>query len=66
MKLCRGGGHEVAHSRDAPYPQGSSTVTFSVLRVIQILIKNGIIESASRNEPTVEIIFIVVKPSVAR
>jgi hypothetical protein len=28
--------------------------------------KNGIIESARRNDPTVEIIFIPVKPSVAK
>jgi hypothetical protein len=30
------------------------------------LIANGIIERARRNEPTVEIIFIPVNPSVAR
>lgn len=29
VKLCRGGGHEVAHSKELPYPHGSWTVTTS-------------------------------------
>jgi hypothetical protein len=41
-------------------------VTEGVERVIQILIANGIIESASKPEPTVETIFINVKPSLAK
>jgi hypothetical protein len=65
-KLWRGGGHEVAHSNEAPYPQGSSQLTSGDLRVIQTLIANGIIDSANKIDPTVEIIFIVVNPSVAR
>jgi hypothetical protein len=64
VKLCLGGGHEVAHSRDDPYPQGSSVVTFGELRDIHTFIKYGIIDKARRNEPTVETIFITVKPSV--
>ena len=66
VKLWRGGGHDVAHSSDEPYPHGSSTPTNGDLRVIHTLIKNGTIDSASKNEPTVEIIFIPVKPSLAR
>ena len=66
MKLWRGGGQDVAHSSDAPYPQGSSTPTSGDFRVIQTFIKNGIIERANKPEPIVEIVFIVVKPSVAK
>src|SRR5436305_1201838 len=41
-KLCRGGGQEVAHSRDAPYPQGSSTLTIAPVRqVFHTLYRNG-------------------------
>ncbi len=29
VKLCRGGGHEAAHSSEFPWPHGSSTVTGS-------------------------------------
>ena len=29
VKLCRGGGQEVAHSSEFAYPHGSSAVTFS-------------------------------------
>jgi hypothetical protein len=65
-KLWRGGGHVVAHSSDAPYPQGSSTPTKGALRVIQMLAINGIIENASKNDPIVETSFINVKPSVGR
>jgi hypothetical protein len=65
-KLCRGGGHDVAHSNDEPYPHGSSHSTSGELRVIQIFIINGIIEKASKNEPIVETVFINVKPSVGR
>ena len=66
MKLWRGGGHDVAHSSEEPYPHGSSTPTIGDFLVIQTFIKNGIIESAKRTEPIVEIVFIVVKPSVAK
>lgn len=66
MKLWRGGGHDVAHSKEAPYPQGSSTVTFGEFFDCHIAIKNGIIDRASNPEPTVEIIFIPVKPSEAK
>jgi hypothetical protein len=66
VKLWRGGGHEVAHSRDAPYPHGSSTVTFGEFFDCHTAIKNGIMESASKPDPTVEIIFIPVKPSEAK
>jgi hypothetical protein len=34
--------------------------------VIQTFTKNGIIERAKRKEPTVEIMFIPVNPSVAK
>ena len=66
VKLWRGGGQEVAHSSDAPYPQGSSTPTNGDFLVIQTFIKNGIIESANKPEPIVEMVFMVVKPSVAK
>jgi len=66
VKLCRGGGHEVAHSRDEPYPHGSSLVTFGAVLDFQTAIKNGIIESASKPEPTVETMFMKVNPSEAR
>jgi hypothetical protein len=65
-KLCLGGGQVVAHSSDEPYPHGSLLSTFGDLRVIQTFIANGIIDIASRVEPSVETIFIQVKPSVAR
>jgi hypothetical protein len=66
VKLCRGGGHEVAHSNDAPYPHGSSVSTLGEFLEIQIFIKNGTIDNASKPEPTVETIFIKVKPSEAK
>ena len=66
VKLWRGGGQDVAHSNEAPYPQGSSFVTFGAFRDCQIFKKNGIIESANRPEPTVETIFIKVNPSDAK
>jgi hypothetical protein len=66
VKLCRGGGHEVAHSSDPPKPQGSSTLTLGEFLLCHILIKNGIIERASSPEPTVEIIFMPVNPSEAK
>jgi hypothetical protein len=65
-KLCRGGGHDVAHSKDEPYPHGSSQSTRGELRVIQIFTINGIIEKANKNAPIVETVFINVKPSVGR
>jgi hypothetical protein len=66
VKLCRGGGQEVTHSRDEPYPQGSLLVTFGEVLDFHTAIKNGIIESASKPEPTVETIFIKVNPSEAK
>jgi hypothetical protein len=66
VKLCRGGGQDVTHSRDEPYPQGSLLLTFGEVLVFHTAIKNGIIESASKPEPTVETIFIKVKPSDAK
>ena len=66
MKLWRGGGQDVAHSNDEPYPQGSSVSTFGEFREIHKFMKNGIIDKASNPDPTVETIFINVKPSVAR
>src|SRR5215218_9301724 len=66
-KLCRGGGQEVAHSSDAPYPQGSSTFTRAPVRqVFQTLYMNGSVEAPSRNAPAVEIWFSRVKPSPGR
>lgn len=64
--MCRGGGQEVAHSKDEPYPHGSSVFTIGDVRDCQIFRKNGIMESANRPEPTVETIFIKVKPSEAK
>jgi hypothetical protein len=66
VKLCRGGGHEVTHSREEPYPQGSLLVTFGAVLDFQTAIKNGIIESANKPEPTVETIFMKVNPSEAK
>jgi hypothetical protein len=66
VKLWRGGGQDVAHSNEAPYPQGSSLVTFGALRDCQIFKKNGIMESARSPDPTVETMFINVKPSDAK
>src|SRR5699024_7198576 len=46
-KLCRGGGQEVANSRELPCPQGSSTVTFGACRqVLYTFHKNGSVRSA--------------------
>ena len=66
MKLCLGGGQDVAHSNDEPYPHGSSVFTNGEVLDCQIFKKNGIMESASKPEPTVETIFIKVKPSEAK
>jgi hypothetical protein len=41
VKLCRGGGLEVAHSRERPQPQGSSTSTFGLLRARMTLRMKG-------------------------
>ena len=66
VKLWRGGGHEVAHSSEEPYPHGSSTPTNGLLRVIHTLTKKGIIESANKKEPIVDTVFMKVKPSVGK
>lgn len=67
MKLWRGGGQEVAHSREPPKPQGSSTSTFLALRwVVYTFQKNGIMDTPSSMEPMVENWFIQVNPSSGR
>src|SRR6185312_13233079 len=67
VKLWRGGGHEVAHSSEAPKPQGSSTLTFSPLRQVMYTFQNhGIMDAPSRTEPIVENWFIQVKLSSIR
>src|SRR5699024_3580157 len=54
-KLCRGGGHEVAHSREAPKPQGSSTSIFSVrIWARTTLRRKGRGEAPMMKAPTVE------------
>ena len=66
-KLRRGGGQLVAHSSELPCPHGSSTVTIGpALYDFQTLYRNGRVEMPTMNEPTVEIVFSVVNPSVGR
>ena len=66
-KLCRGGGHDVAHSSDAPQPHGSSTPTSGACRhVFQTLKKNGNMESPRMKAPMVDTVFSVVNPSLGR
>ena len=65
--MCRGGGHDVAHSSDPPNPQGSSTSTFVPWRqVVYTFQKNGIIDTPNNIAPMVEIWFIQVKSSSGR
>src|SRR3954462_556444 len=67
VKLCRGGGHEVAHSSERPKPQGSSTSTCSpYLAVFHTLWRNGSVDMPSRNAPIVERVLSAVNPSAAR
>ena len=55
VKLCRGGGHDVAHSSDAPYPHGSFTVTRGAFRAVtHTFSRNGSIDSPRIIAPTVE------------
>ena len=66
-KLCRGGGHEVAHSSERPKPQGSSASTLGArLAVRYTFQRKGSVDRPSRNAPIVEMVFKVVKPSLAR
>ena len=52
VKLCRGGGQEVAHSREAPYPQGSFTVTRGALRAVtHTFSRNGSIDMPEDHRP---------------
>ena len=37
VKLCRGGGQDVAHSSDRPQPHGSSTPTSGLFRLFHTL-----------------------------
>jgi hypothetical protein len=61
-KLCLGGGHEVAHSRDAPNPQGSSTFTAGALRwVRQTFHKNANVEAPRMKAPIDETIWNTAK-----
>jgi len=47
--ISRGGGHDVAHSSDAPQPHGSSTPTSGAYRQVRhTLIANGTIDRPSR------------------
>ncbi len=63
-KLCRGGGHEVAHSIDRPQPHGSSTSTLGAVRaVFHTLYRKTSVEAPSRNDDTDDTMFRVVKPS---
>jgi hypothetical protein len=67
VKLCRGGGQEVAHSSEAPKPHGSSTSTRRLLRqVMYTFQKNGIMDAPSTNEEMVENWFIHSKLSSGR
>lgn len=64
VKLCRGGGQEVAHSSEAPKPHGSSTSTrFLERQVIYTFQKKGISEAPRTKEEIVENWFIHVNPS---
>ncbi len=55
VKLCRGGGHDVAHSSDRAFPHGSSTVTRGALRQVTYMFrKNGMIEMARIADPMEE------------
>jgi hypothetical protein len=67
VKLCRGGGQGVAHSRERPQPQGSFAVTFGARREVMItLMKKRDRQHPRTNEPDVGIVFSVVQPSAAR
>ncbi len=67
VKLCRGGGQEVAHSSEQPYSHGSSTSTvFGFLWVIHMFQKKIRVEAPRTNELTEEIWFSAVKPSLGR
>src|SRR5690606_31102716 len=63
VKLCRGGGLDVAHSSEAPKPQGSSTPTLGASLVCHTFHRNGSVEAANRKELTVETWLSRVKPS---
>src|SRR5699024_1036302 len=66
-KLCRGGGQEVAHSRELPKPHGSSTVTFGACRqVLYTFHRNGSVEMASSTAEMVDTWFIQTKSGSGR
>src|SRR5699024_5669711 len=66
-KLCRGGGQEVAHSRELPCPHGSSTVTFGACRqVLYTFHRNGSVETASSTAEKVDTWFIQTKAGSGR
>ena len=66
-KLCRGGGQEVAHSRDLPYPHGSSTsMRLPYLAVFQMLNRNGSVDMPRRNAPMEDVVLSAVNPSASR
>src|SRR5699024_4328849 len=66
-KLCRGGGQEVAHSRELPKPHGSSTVTFGACRqVLYTFHRNGSVETASSTAEMVDTWFIQTKSGSGR
>jgi hypothetical protein len=66
VKLWRGGGHVVAHSRERPQPHGSSLVTFGLFRLFQTFQKKTSVEAPSRNAPAEDIWFPRVKPSLGK
>src|SRR5690348_12104642 len=61
VKLCRGGGQDVAHSRELAYPHGSSAVTGSPCRDVRYTFqRKNRVDPPRMNAPTVEIWFSVV------
>src|SRR3954447_9140653 len=66
-KLCRGGGDEVAHSRELPCPQGSSrSAGRPYFHDRNRLKRKGIVDAPRTNEKMVETVFSVVNPSLGR
>src|SRR4029077_17188586 len=61
VKLCRGGGQDVAHSRELACPHGSSAVAGSPCRdVMYTFQRKNRVDAPRMNAPTVEIWFSVV------
>ena len=66
-KLRSGGGLDVAHSSDMPWPHGSSTsTTRPALYDLYTFQMNGSVDAPRMKAPTEEIMFQVVKPSLGR